>query len=63
MGEYGGSGYKDPSFVDSVLIGGEWSASRLHSLTSGERALVPTGYKVRWTPEPTWMISTFFNLL
>jgi hypothetical protein len=33
-----GSGYIDPSFLTSALVGGEWSASRPDSFTPGERA-------------------------
>jgi hypothetical protein len=39
MKEYGGVDVQTHVFLTSVLVGGEWSASRPYRFTSGERTL------------------------
>jgi hypothetical protein len=51
-----GSGGITPSFLTSVLDGGEWSASRLGRFTPGERASIPIGKNAKWAPEPVWAL-------
>jgi hypothetical protein len=39
-------------FLSSVLVGGEWSASRPGHFTPGERAPKLIEKEARWAPEP-----------
>jgi hypothetical protein len=56
MKTYGGSGDVAPPFPALTLDGGEWSASRFGSFTSGESQTVPTELEAWWAPKTVWML-------
>jgi hypothetical protein len=63
MKAYGGADVQIHIFLTSTLDGGEWSVSRPWRFTPAERAPLPIGQKVMWTPEPVQMTRRkFLNL-
>jgi hypothetical protein len=50
-----GEEYNCYSFSTSVLVGGEWSASRpCRALAQGKGPPVPIVQEAEWAPEPVW---------
>jgi hypothetical protein len=56
MKAYGGGDVYIHAILTSVLVGGEWSASRLGCFTPGERAPVAVGYDAEWALEEVWAL-------
>jgi hypothetical protein len=54
MKAYGGMDVQIHVFLTLALAGGEWSASWPGHFTLGEKAPVPAGQEVGWTPGPVW---------